>query len=134
MSVNDTHPRANGHLRVRVARNVTIAASVPASYAPAPVAAAAPLDLAPLPFTASSADDAALANGIGLRLADALAGTGAGGANACGVSFSLLITLEHGDRQAIRERPDGRLEQGGLPRATGAHHRRDLGVLKPARE
>ena len=29
-------------LRVRVARNVTIAASVPASYAPAPVAASAP--------------------------------------------------------------------------------------------
>ena len=41
----------------------------------APTAAASPLDLAPLPFTASSEGDAALAHGIGLRLADALAGT-----------------------------------------------------------
>lgn len=37
-------------LRVRVARNVSIAASVPASYAPAPVAAAAPIEAASVDF------------------------------------------------------------------------------------
>ncbi|KPG00168.1 acetyl-CoA carboxylase biotin carboxyl carrier protein subunit [Rhodopseudomonas sp. AAP120] len=37
-------------LRVRVARNVTVAASVPASYAPVAVAAVAPIDPAAIDF------------------------------------------------------------------------------------